>query len=79
MRSKKGLPDLYLPGMTGCSDGNCIFRKNSGMVTNGGCSCQRELQRTDVGLQAIRTILFLRKLTELVYDNGYYDGWDDAS
>ena len=23
----------------GCSDGGCIFTKNTGMVTNGGCSC----------------------------------------
>jgi hypothetical protein len=25
----------------GCSDGNCLFRKNSGQVTNGGCKCVR--------------------------------------
>ncbi len=73
------MPDLYLPGMKACSDGNCIFRENTGMVTNGGCSCQRELQRTEMGMQALRTILFLRKQARAAYDNGYIDGWDDAS
>lgn len=23
----------------GCSDGNCLFRRNTGQATNGGCSC----------------------------------------
>jgi hypothetical protein len=28
----------------GCHDGGCILRENRGMVTNGGCSCLKELQ-----------------------------------
>jgi hypothetical protein len=51
----------YVPDMEGCSDGNCIFRKNTGMVTNGGCSCMRELNRSEEGAKAVRTILFLRR------------------
>ena len=53
----------YIPGMTGCSDGGCIFNyKPPGtMVTNGGCQCQKELQRTDEGWKAVRTIIYLRR------------------
>jgi hypothetical protein len=32
----------------GCSDGNCAFRHNTGMVTNGGCNCVRA-QATHTG------------------------------
>lgn len=35
-------------GTDGCFDSNCILRDNKGMVTNGGCSCYKEL--TDIGL-----------------------------
>lgn len=53
----------YVPGMMGCSDGGCIFNyKPPGtMVTNGGCSCMRELQRTEEGFKAVRTIMHLRR------------------
>lgn len=27
----------------GCSDGGCILRDNKGQVTNGGCSCLKEI------------------------------------
>jgi hypothetical protein len=32
----------------GCSDGNCWFRRNTGLVTNGGCNCVRA-QATHTG------------------------------
>lgn len=52
----------YRPGMTGCTDGNCIFQDNSkGMHTNGGCQCEKELRRHPQGFKAIQTINFLRK------------------
>lgn len=53
----------YVPDMMGCSDGGCIFHyKEPGtMVTNGGCSCMRELQRTEEGFKAVRLILYLRR------------------
>lgn len=52
---------LYLDGLTGCADGGCIFQDNrNGMHTNGGCSCARELRRHPHGLNAIRTIHYLR-------------------
>jgi len=52
---------LYYPDMDGCSDGGCIFKRNTGMVTNGGCICERELLRSTYGVRAIKTILYLRK------------------
>ena len=52
--------EQYIPEMLGCSDGSCIFVKNTGMVTNGGCSCARELSRTDEGFKAVRIIQWLR-------------------
>ena len=30
----------------GCSDGSCFFQKNTGMVTNGGCSCLNHVGTT---------------------------------
>jgi hypothetical protein len=53
----------YIDGMEGCSDGGCLFaHKAPGtMVTNGGCSCMRELQRTEEGFKAVRTIIHLRR------------------
>ena len=63
--------EQYIPNMLGCSDGSCIFVKNRGMVTNGGCSCGRELSRTEVGLKAVRTIQWLRSQInkqEIVYE-----------
>lgn len=54
--------DLYAPGITGCSDHNCIFQNNSkGMHTNGGCNCEKELMRTTNGRKAARTIRYLRE------------------
>lgn len=52
----------YVPDMQGCSDGGCIFNyKPPGtMVTNGGCSCERELMRSEAGQKAYRTILWMR-------------------
>lgn len=53
----------YVPGMLGCSDGGCIFNfKEPGlMVTNGGCSCQKELMRSENGMRAVMTIQYLRQ------------------
>lgn len=70
--------ELYLPGMKACSDGSCIFRHNTGMVTNGGCSCQRELSRTEWGLQAVKTILYLRKQAKQAFLEGYSEGYSDG-
>lgn len=57
--------ELYLPRdhVRGCSDGNCILCDNKGeMHTNGGCQCERTIQRLGwVGLDAVRTIRFLRQ------------------
>lgn len=55
--------EQYVPDMMGCSDGSCIFehKPRGTMVTNGGCSCQRELRRTEEGMKAVRTINFLRR------------------
>lgn len=60
--------ELYIPDMEGCSDGNCIFKKNTGMVTNGGCQCAKKLQRTEAGWKAVRTINFLRSQMKDAYD-----------
>lgn len=53
----------YVPDMMGCSDGGCIFhyKERGSLVTNGGCSCMRELQRTEEGFKAVRLILYLRR------------------
>jgi len=55
--------ELYVPGLVGCSDSNCILQRPTGMATNGGCRCQRELLRSadgSIGMNALRTIQFLR-------------------
>ena len=60
-KAKVGAVVMFHPNITGCSDGNCIFQDNSaGMHTNGGCRCERELQRHPQGLKAARTIRLLR-------------------
>ena len=30
-----------MKGLGCCSDGGCLFRRNTGQVTNGGCNCIR--------------------------------------
>lgn len=35
-------------GFSGCSDGGCRLQKNTGMVTNGGCRCLRDLHYTEI-------------------------------
>lgn len=67
--------EQYVPTMLGCTDGCCIFRKNRGMVTNGGCSCARELNRTEEGAKAVRTILWLRRQ---IIDHEAADREDDC-
>lgn len=53
---------MFHPSISGCTDGGCIFQDNSnGMMTNSGCSCERELMRTEEGRKSARTIQFLRK------------------
>lgn len=52
--------ETYIEGMEGCNDHDCLFKLNSGMGANGGCSCEKELRRMPHGLKAIRTIRFLR-------------------
>lgn len=56
------LPELYHPGLTGCSDGGCIIKPPQGMHTNGGCGCERTIRRGTgaAGLNAVRTIHYLR-------------------
>lgn len=66
--------EQYVPDMSGCSDGSCIFRKNTGMVTNGGCSCTRELNRSEEGAKAVRTILWLRRQISAGEDADYICG-----
>jgi hypothetical protein len=52
----------YVPDQVGCSDRSCIYQDNTGqMVTNGGCQCIKELQRTPEGWKAVRTIIFLQR------------------
>jgi hypothetical protein len=52
---------LYRPNLTGCSDGGCIIKKpNGGMVTNGGCHCEKELMRSEIGRKAVMTMRWLR-------------------
>jgi len=71
---------LYVPDMQGCSDGSCLFKKNTGMVTNGGCRCSVELMRTEEGVKAVRTIQYLRRqikeLAECSRPNGCVCGGD---
>ena len=44
---------FYDLGVTGCSDGACIFQDNSkGMHTNGGCGCCRNQHKV---LRALNT------------------------
>ena len=48
--------DLY-----GCTDHNCIYGPEGGMGTNGGCRCEKELQRLGPqGIKAARQIRLLR-------------------
>ena len=56
--------NLYLQGITGCSDRNCLFQNNHGNVaTNGGCQCEKNLRysTSDFGIRAARTIRYLRQ------------------
>lgn len=53
--------NLFIEGMEGCTDGGCLFERSTGMHTNGGCRCLRELSRTDDGRKAVRLIHFLRE------------------
>lgn len=54
--------ELYRPGLTGCTDHGCIIQKREGMGTNGGCNCERELQRVKPhGFNAVLTISYLRQ------------------
>lgn len=34
--------------MGGCTNGDCIIRKNHGMVTNGSCGCLHNLNRSQL-------------------------------
>ena len=46
--------------LLGCSDHNCIYGHPGGMGTNGGCGCEKELQR--FGPQGIKAARALRRL-----------------
>lgn len=35
----------HMRSLVGCFDGGCIWRRPTGMCTNGGCSCERDLRR----------------------------------
>jgi hypothetical protein len=35
---------LYDDHVHGCSDGNCVWKRPEGMVTNGGCKCLYDLE-----------------------------------
>lgn len=57
---------LYL-NLVGCHDGNCLINPPKGMHTNGGCQCEKELRRSPYGLEAIRTIHYLRSALAAEY------------
>ena len=40
----------------GCSDGSCIFKKRTGMVTNGGCGCFAAYKATKPEIMKLRHI-----------------------
>jgi len=46
---------MRVEGVVGCSDGGCMWGHPGGMHTNGGCNCERTLQR-DVGVERQRAI-----------------------
>ncbi len=55
----------FKPGIKGCGDHNCIFENNTtGIHTNGGCGCERELIRHPKGFRSVQTIHFLRAQIE---------------
>jgi hypothetical protein len=70
----------YVPGMHGCSDGGCIFayKAPGTMVTNGGCRCQTELQRTEQGMKAVRTINWLRRNVDWEAIQAFYAAQKEA-
>lgn len=39
------MSDDGLTGIYGCTDGNCIIKRPTGMHTNGGCQCEKTLRR----------------------------------
>ena len=41
----KTIREILFNGWEGCSDHNCIIRKNSGQGTNGGCHCLMNMSR----------------------------------
>jgi hypothetical protein len=58
-----GRPSLYLSGIQGCSDVNCLFQDNSvKAATNGGCQCEKILRYSNsrFGIHAVNTIRYLR-------------------
>ncbi len=49
----------------GCSSGGCIFKTDrSGVHSNGGCQCAKDLARTENGRKAIRFIWELKHKIE---------------
>lgn len=60
--------DLYRVGLSvfGCSDANCIFKDNTKnpIATDRGCQCRSALVRTKEGIEAVKTIDWLRDRLE---------------
>ena len=53
--SKKTTIGEYLfKGISGCTDGNCIVKKPTGMHTNGGCKCLERLNRCSLSILSSR-------------------------
>jgi len=51
-----------LPGITGCSDHDCIFGHEGGMGTNGGCACVKDIRSMDMRQRIMYNTLHYRKL-----------------
>ena len=71
--------NLYLQGITGCSDVNCLFQDNSGNVaTNSGCQCEKELcySSPTLGVKAARKIRYLRQQLVLKNNEEWSEGFE---
>lgn len=57
MTDQTQLPPTVL---VGCFDASCIWRRPSGMTTNGGCNCEKDLRQAlrDIGYTPSQSIAF---------------------
>lgn len=65
---------MRIEGVTGCTDGNCIWGHPGGMHTNGGCNCEKDMQRA-LGIKEFRkvklNILALRRAHDKLRQASY--------